>query len=46
MSNEFRMFLNLVYSFAKQYISWYEKEIKQVANASPKVYNESVILKD
>ena len=30
----------------KLYCSICRKEIKQIANASPKVYNESVILKD
>jgi hypothetical protein len=28
MSNEFRAFLQLLYSFCKQYISWYETQIK------------------
>jgi hypothetical protein len=28
MSKEFRSFLQLMYSLCKQYISWYEKEIK------------------
>lgn len=34
MSTEFKMFLQLVYSFAKQYIAWYETNMK-----APKVYN-------
>lgn len=29
MSAEFRSFLNLIYSLCKQYISWYEHEIKR-----------------
>jgi hypothetical protein len=28
MSAEFRAFLQLLYSFCKQYISWYEATIK------------------
>jgi hypothetical protein len=28
MSNEFRAFLELLYSFCKQYVSWYDKKIK------------------
>lgn len=28
MSIEFRAFLQLLYSFCKQYISWYESTIK------------------
>lgn len=28
MSAEFRSFLQLVYSLCKQYISWYEREVK------------------
>lgn len=28
MSIELRSFLQLIYSFAKQYISWYERTIK------------------
>jgi hypothetical protein len=28
MSREFRAFLQLMYSLCKQYISWYDKEIK------------------
>lgn len=31
MSIEFKTFLQLMYSFAKQYIAWYEKEFKQKA---------------
>lgn len=30
MSIEMKSFLNLLYSLARQYISWYEKEIKRV----------------
>lgn len=29
MSIEFKTFLQLMYSFAKQYIAWYEREVKQ-----------------
>lgn len=32
MSNEMKSFLNLLYSLARQYISWYETHIK---NATP-----------
>lgn len=28
MSREFRSFLQLMYSLCKQYIAWYEKEVK------------------
>lgn len=28
MNKEFRSFLNLLYSLAKQFISWYDKEVK------------------
>ena len=32
MSNEFKTFLELMYSFAKQYVSWYDREIKKASN--------------
>jgi hypothetical protein len=32
MSVEFRAFLELLYSFAKQYVSWYERQIKAKAS--------------
>lgn len=31
MSTEFKAFLQLLYSFCKQYISWYEREVKKAA---------------
>jgi hypothetical protein len=31
MSSELRAFLELLYSFCKQYISWYDKQIKAKA---------------
>lgn len=34
MSIEMKSFLQLLYSLAKQYIAWYEKEIKQRQNGS------------
>jgi len=34
MSLEMKSFLQLLYSLAKQYISWYEKEMKQKQNGS------------
>ena len=30
MNDEFRMFLELMYSFSKQYAAWYEREIKGI----------------
>jgi len=30
MNKDFRAFLFLMYSLAKQFISWYEREIKKV----------------
>lgn len=34
MSIEMKSFLNLLYSLARQYVSWYEKEIKRSSNLS------------
>lgn len=34
MSSEMKSLLNLIYSLCKQYISWYEKEVKQKQNGS------------
>lgn len=38
MSNEMKSFLNLLYSLARQYISWYEANIKNI----PVSYNIKV----
>lgn len=35
MSIEMKSFLSLLYSLAKQYISWYEKEVKQKSSIMP-----------
>lgn len=35
MSMEMKSFLSLLYSLAKQYISWYEKEVKQKSSIMP-----------
>lgn len=34
MSVEMKSLLQLIYSLCKQYISWYEKEMKQKQNGS------------
>jgi len=44
MTIEFRAFLELLYSFAKQYISWYERNIKgkiAVANNSATINKDN-----
>lgn len=35
MSVEMKSFLQLLYSLAKQYIAWYEKEVKQKSSIMP-----------
>jgi hypothetical protein len=48
MSIEMRSFLNLLYSLCKQYISWYEANIKNAAPVNAKTNgssNLSVIVK-
>jgi hypothetical protein len=35
MTTEMRSLLQLIYSLCKQYISWYEKEIKQKSSIMP-----------
>jgi len=39
MSNEMKAFLELLYSFAKQYISWYERCIKATRGVTIKDAN-------
>jgi len=40
MTQEMRSFLQLIYSLCKQYISWYDREIKILENHPKRVYND------